>query len=81
MGLEHTIISNQPIDASISWVKSGEKMSTVFIANGEDIVIGMAELFSAILELEREQGIPRKILSTKVLQAIREVTLEKAKEG
>lgn len=81
MDMEHTIISNQPIDASISWVKSGEKMSVVFNANGKDIVIGMAELFSAILEAEREQGIPRKVLSTAVLRAIREVTLEKAKEG
>lgn len=52
MELEYSIIANKPVEASLSWVKSGGEGSVMLNAAGKDIVVAMAMMFRTILEAE-----------------------------
>lgn len=79
MELEYSIIANKPVEASVSWVKSGGEGSVMLNAAGKDIVVAMAMMFRTILEAESENGISGRSLSKTVLTAMK-MELERAIE-
>lgn len=81
MGLEYSIVANKPVEASVSWVKSGGEGSVALNAGAKDIVVAMAMMFRTILEAEKEQGIPNRMISLTVLKAMKQELFRAENEG
>lgn len=81
MGLEYSIVANKPVEASVSWVKSGGEGNVALNAGAKDIVVAMAMMFRTILEAEKEQGIPNRMISRTVLKAMKQELFRAENEG
>ena len=62
MELEYWIIANKPVEASLSWVKAGEEVSTVIEGDSTEIIAALRDLFDEVMEMPNGEKIIKEAL-------------------
>ena len=62
MELEYWIIANKPVEASLSWVKTGEEVSAVIEGDSTEIIAALRDLFDEVMEMPNGEKIIKEAL-------------------